>query len=104
MKITEDPWDNFLYYDSKFLLPLICHNQALAIEEQLLVAKFILHTVSEETISQYKVQGETLAQEFIKFVKDESDGDEVDIDEDESETGQDLLRRIKGACDGHQDE
>jgi hypothetical protein len=25
MKIQEDPWDNYLYYDSKYLMPLICH-------------------------------------------------------------------------------
>ena len=25
MKIAEDPWDNFLYYDSKYVLPIICH-------------------------------------------------------------------------------
>ena len=32
MKIQEDPWDNYLYYDSKHILPLICHGQDLPIE------------------------------------------------------------------------
>ena len=41
MKIQEDPWDNYLYYDSKYVLPLICHGQDMPIEEQALVALFI---------------------------------------------------------------
>ena len=33
MKIVEDPWDNYLFYDSKHVLPLICHSQDLPIEQ-----------------------------------------------------------------------
>ena len=33
MKIHEDPWDNFLYYDSKYILPIVCHTEDLPIEE-----------------------------------------------------------------------
>jgi hypothetical protein len=54
MKIQEDPWDNYLYYDSKYLLPLICHRDALEIEEQVLVAYFLQYTTADATISQFK--------------------------------------------------
>lgn len=51
MKIQEDPWDNFLYYDSKYLMPLICHKEALEIEEQVLVAFFLQFSSADATIS-----------------------------------------------------
>ena len=41
LQIHEDPWDNYLYYDSKYLLPLLCHQEALTIEQQVLLAFFI---------------------------------------------------------------
>jgi len=55
MKIQEDPWENYLYFDSKYLLPLICHAGDLPIEKQVLIAMFIQRAVEDETISQYKV-------------------------------------------------
>ena len=33
MKIVEDPWENFLYYDSKYVLPILCHKTDMTIEE-----------------------------------------------------------------------
>jgi hypothetical protein len=41
LKIQEDPWDNYLYYDSKYLLPLLCHKEAIPIEQQVLLAFFV---------------------------------------------------------------
>ena len=51
MKVQEDPWDNYLYYDSKYLLPVICHSKSLPIEEQMVVAFFLECTLAEESIS-----------------------------------------------------
>jgi len=45
MKIQEDPWENYLYHDSKYVLPLICHRKSLTVEEQVIVSMFILHTI-----------------------------------------------------------
>lgn len=39
--IYEDPWENFLYHDSKFIIPLLSHSQALSIVEQILLFKFV---------------------------------------------------------------
>jgi hypothetical protein len=66
------------------------------------LAKFIQHTVAEETISQFKVQGQSLAEEFVAFVRDQVT-DEVDVDEEEQQDQVDLLKRIKHACDGQKD-
>jgi hypothetical protein len=44
-KIAEDPWENYLFYDARKLIPLICHREALTIAEQVLLVKFIQQTV-----------------------------------------------------------
>jgi hypothetical protein len=79
MKIQEDPWENYLYYDSKFILPLICHSQEMAVEEQVLVALFLRHTVAEQTISQYKLPANELLQEMIKFTAENHSDEEVPL-------------------------
>jgi len=32
MKMDEDPWDNYLIYDAKYFVPILCHNSDLPIE------------------------------------------------------------------------
>jgi hypothetical protein len=32
-KMDEDPWDNYLIHDSKYIIPLLCHSHELKIEE-----------------------------------------------------------------------
>jgi hypothetical protein len=51
MKIQEDPWDNYLYYDSKYLVPLFCDQKPMDIHHQVLAAYFIQRAVAEESIS-----------------------------------------------------
>lgn len=45
----EDPWDNYLYYDSKFIVPLLNHREPLDIVEQILVFKFIQQSIGEDS-------------------------------------------------------
>lgn len=60
MKMDEDPWDNYLIYDSKHFLPLLCHGHELPIEHQVLVVAFIRQSISDETISQYRPKSKAL--------------------------------------------
>ena len=89
MKITEDPWENFLYHDSKSVLPIMCHSMDMTIEEQVLVSMFIQKSVADETISQYSLQGVKLVNALITFVRDEyalsgeADGGNDDDEEDD---------------------
>lgn len=32
MNIQEDPWDNYLYFDAKHVLPIICHRGDMPVE------------------------------------------------------------------------
>jgi len=72
--IQEDPWENYLFYDSQFILPLINHKEPLSIVEQILVFKFIHRTVTNEPIhnsewnewiSEFKAQPKTLIQNLL---------------------------------------
>ena len=73
MNISEDPWDNYLYYDSKHVLPIVSHKEDMPIEKQVLLAIFIQKSVENETISQYKVQGSKLVKALLDFVNNEFD-------------------------------
>ena len=33
LKMDEDPWDNYLVFDSKYFMPILCHGIELKIEE-----------------------------------------------------------------------
>lgn len=85
MKIQEDPWDNYLYYDSRYLLPLICHAKSLSIEEQVIVCLFLQQTTKDQTISQFKSTSAKLVSDLIEYVS------KVDDDDDEDEGGSSLL-------------
>ena len=32
MKMDEDPWDNYLIYDAKYFVPLLCHSSEMPVE------------------------------------------------------------------------
>lgn len=51
MQIQEDPWDNYLYYDSRYLLPLICHEKPLTVEQEIVLCSFLCHASQDATIS-----------------------------------------------------
>lgn len=102
MGLDEDPWDNFLFHDSRYLLPLICHNDSLAVEKQVLIARFIEHSIKTETISQYKIYGQTLTAEFLSFIE-QFEVDDIDVETEmemqgEVPTQKDLTSRIREAC------
>lgn len=89
MKIQEDPWENYLYYDSKHVLPLVCHAIDLPIEKQVLLAMFIKSAISDETISQYKPSGAKLIDALINFIDNEFDFASRGGVQDEAETDED---------------
>jgi hypothetical protein len=76
LKMDEDPWDNYLVYDAKYYIPLLCHGNELKIEEQILVAMFIRQALVDENISQYRPKGNHLIKELIQFAQDFKDDED----------------------------
>ncbi len=64
-KLDEDPWDNYLYFDARRLVKMICHTESLTPAEVVLLTKFILHTFKEESISQYSVEPKIIIHELF---------------------------------------
>lgn len=91
MKIQEDPWDNYLYYDSKYLLPLICHTKSLSIEEQVVIVLFLQHTSQDGTISQFKTPSQTLIADLIAFLSKADDDDDEPVS---------LIDKVRNYCTG----
>ena len=62
-------------------------------EQQVIVSMFILQTVQDGTISQFKLTGTSLLDELFAFVKNQ----EIDGDDDEDEE-QSLMDRVSQCC------
>jgi hypothetical protein len=88
-----------LYYDSRYLIPLFCHQESLSIEQQVLAAYFIKEATTEETISQYKEVGSKLLKELFDFVQhDFVDTNQLLADDNEIQSKSSLLERIRLTC------
>ena len=79
LKIQEDPWDNYLYYDSRYMLPLICHAKSLSIEQQVIVCLFLQLTARDQTISQFKSSSSKLVNDLIEYVDKTEDDEEMSL-------------------------
>lgn len=98
MKIQEDPWENYLYYDSRYIIPLFCHQESLPIEQQVLAALFLKRAIDEETISQFKDSGSKLLHELVSFVENDFVQTSQLLEDEPAEKEASLLERIKLAC------
>ena len=89
--MQEDPWENYLYHDSKFILPLITHKTALPISHQILLFKFLQRSVDEfsdpnqgwnDSISQFSKSPEQVKNMLFEYANeyDEFDGDKTILD------------------------
>jgi hypothetical protein len=76
LKMDEDPWENYLIHDSRYIMPILCHSQELSIEEQILVAKFIKQAIRDENISEYQLKGSALIKELLTFTNEFKDEEE----------------------------
>ena len=47
----EDPWENYLYHDSRFIIPMMNNSQLLKVEEQILLFKFFSKSPIPEEVS-----------------------------------------------------
>ena len=89
--MDQDPWDNYLIFDSKYFVPLLCHSHELPIEHQALLVSFIRHSIADETISQYKLKSQALISELVKFASE--------FKEDEDDPS--ILDKVKKASEDY---
>ena len=69
-KIQEDPWENYLVHDAKQFLPVLNNQSALGLTDQILLFKFIEHSVRNSSISEYLEKPNQMAKSFLDFAAD----------------------------------
>lgn len=75
LNIHSDPWDNYLYYDSKFIFDIIFSNSFELAEEKFIQLKFILFIYLNDLSANFRKDGKIVSDNLIKFIqKDESIG------------------------------
>ncbi|EAS06537.1 ATP synthase alpha subunit, nucleotide-binding domain protein (macronuclear) [Tetrahymena thermophila SB210] len=79
LKITVEPWDYYLYYDSKYFMKLLVSSNYFTPIEQIVFVKFIVKCIHEETISQFKETPQELTKSFMKFCKEFKEFNKQDI-------------------------
>lgn len=100
LKMDQDPWDNYLIHDSKYFVPLLCHSKELPIEHQVLLVTFIRQSISDETISQYKLKSHTLIGELVKFASEfKEEDDEPSVLDKIKAAAEDFLLKDTAAID-----
>lgn len=61
-----DPWDHYLYYDSGYFTKLLLHRRPLSLEEQMIVAHFVLRSIATDTVGYLQTDPEVLINELIQ--------------------------------------
>ncbi len=69
LNIQSDPWDNYLYYDSKFLFDFIFNNKSTNVEEKFIELKFLLFIYYNDFIANFRSDGKTIAWKLNDYIK-----------------------------------
>jgi hypothetical protein len=67
--IVTDPWEKYLYLDSKYFIKLLCQTHSLKTWELIVFIEFIVYSVKNEMISLFKIDMEVLRTEFLTYIK-----------------------------------
>ena len=81
LNIQVDPWDHYLYYDSKFFFDFIFNSNdaKVKLEEKFIGLKFLLFIYHNDLMSNFKGDGRTIAwklNEFLHQITEEGIGNE----------------------------
>jgi hypothetical protein len=69
LKIQSDPWDNYLYYDSKFFFDFIYNDKSTSPQDrfiQLIFLNFIYHN---DFLGNFKKDGKFISNKLMTFIK-----------------------------------
>ncbi len=77
LKIRSDPWDNYLYYDSKFLLDFTFNQNIILAEKKFVLLKFFMFIFYNDLMANFKVDGKIVADRLIKFISTDKNSKSV---------------------------
>jgi len=67
--IRSDPWDNYLYYDSKFFLDFIFNENFFTPEDKFIQLIFLNFIFQNEFLGNFKKDGKYISNKLINFLK-----------------------------------
>jgi hypothetical protein len=73
LNIHLDPWDNYLYHDSKFLLNYIFNQGNELAENKFLQLKFLLFVYYNDLMANFKVDGKIVADRILKIIDNQEE-------------------------------
>jgi len=77
LKIHSDPWDNYLYYDSKFMLDYIFSPNVVMAEEKFVQMKFLMFIYYNNLMANFRIDGKITADRLIKFIINDAHCDKI---------------------------
>jgi hypothetical protein len=69
LKIQIDPWDNYLYFDSKMFLDFCFNNNTVLTEDKFIQLKFLLFVYYNDLMSNFKKEGKIISNRLNEFFK-----------------------------------
>jgi hypothetical protein len=64
-----DPWDHYLYFDSKFFMKVLQNSLYFDKGDEVLVLHFVLRSIETDTISYFTGSAEALIKDLLEFSK-----------------------------------
>jgi hypothetical protein len=64
-----DPWDNYLYHDSKLFLDFVFNKSYHSTQDKFIFMKFLVFVYYNEFLSNFKIDGKLLADKLYEFIK-----------------------------------
>lgn len=69
LNIQTDPWDNYLYYDSKFFLDFIFNENFITPEDKFIQLIFLNFIFQNEFLGNFKKDGKYISNKLMNFFK-----------------------------------
>ena len=72
LNIKIDPWDNYLYYDSKLILEMIFTPNCKFVEDMYILNQFLIWTSLNDITANLKGEGKVITKKLNEFLKTKS--------------------------------
>lgn len=69
LNIKLDPWDNYLYHDSKFILDFLFNKNNELAEDRFILIKFLMFIYHNDIVANFRKEGKAVGDNLVAFLK-----------------------------------
>ncbi len=73
-----DPWDNYLYHDSKLILDYLFNKNIVITNDKFLLIKFLSFVYYNDMMSNFRIDGKILVDKFLIFINKRDEEKKLD--------------------------